>query len=731
MFNTAFILPSNARAILFVALFCWCSLLVHAQETEYHISKATDEIVLDGELNETSWQNAQRLDDFAQTYPTDTAAAQTRTEVMLTFDDQNLYIAAICHDELDGKYVVQSMKRDFSFPATDAFAVFINPSTDQTNGLSFSVNPYGAQREGIVSNGGSFGVTTAWDNKWFSHVKRSGDKWVAEMAIPFKTLRYDQSNTEWLINFARNDLKRNERSTWIRVPQGFNVANFTYTAPLVWDEPAPKTGANVVLIPYVIGGAGFDYSENPTDIENLANAGIDAKIGVTTSLNLDLTVNPDFSQVEVDQQIINLERFNAFFPERRTFFTENSDLFGNFGFSRIRPFFSRRIGISGGEQIPILGGARLSGNVDENWRIGIMSMQTEGVGGENPVKSQNYSVAAVQRKVFSRSNIAAIVVNRQAFDKFSPVAKDYNTIVGADFNLASKNNYWRGKLFYHQSFKGGYEPDAYANASWLRYETSTVELEWNHEYVGEEYNADVGFLPRKGYFRLEPIAGYRIYTTDNKVVNNIKFRGYSSLYWNKDWEITDRVVKPNIALSFENSAWLEFFYRDVQTRLSEPFDPTRKWVTPLPADNYKYRSGGINFESNFRKNFYYTFGLEAGTFYNGNLLVLRGSVNYRFSPWGTFSVDVQRNEIRLPQPYQDGFPTLVGSKLDLSFTNNIFFTTFVQYNTQADNININSRLQWRFLPMSDLFIVYTDNYDQDFGRKNRAFVIKMNYWFGV
>ena len=221
---------------------------------------------------------------------------------------------------------------------------------------------------------------------------------------------------------------------------------------------------------------------------------------MTSSLNLDLTVNPDFSQVDVDRQVTNLSRFSLFFPERRQFFIENADLFSRFGFRQIRPFFSRRIGLSSGQQIPIVAGARLSGMLDENWRVGLLNMQTEGRA-ELDLEAQNYTVGVFQRKVGVRSNIAGIVVNRQGFNKNKMDFGDYNRVAGLEFNLASKDGMYMGKAFYHRSFEPNSSDEAHA--SWFMVKTQNFNAHWNHEYVGKDYRADVGFVPRISQYNQE------------------------------------------------------------------------------------------------------------------------------------------------------------------------------------------------------------------------------------
>ncbi|MGB1248161.1 MAG: DUF5916 domain-containing protein [Chitinophagales bacterium] len=703
-----------------------------AQDKNYNISKSDDIITVDGNLNEFVWQNVPMVDDFVQNFPADSIDATAKTEVYMTYDDKMIYIAARCYNEASDEYVVNSLVRDYSFPKTDAFAVFLSPNQDKTNGVSFSVNPYGVQREGIVANAGNYGVTTAWDNKWFSACNRdNSDFWTLEMAIPFKTLRYDAKSTTWDINFARNDLQLNEQSVWSPVPLGYNVARLDNCGTLTFDNQLTKAGANIAIIPYMKIGAEYQYEDGEiVERNNLSDAGLDAKIGITSTLNLDLTINPDFSNVQVDEQVINLDRFDISLPERRTFFTENSDLFANFGFSKIRPFFSRRIGLSQGQNVPILGGLRLSGNVTENTRVGLMSIQTEGVGGDAQLESQNYTVAAFQQQVFETSNIGAILVNRQAFNKFKTI-DDNNLLVGLDYNLYSKNGKWRGKAFYHQTFEDSLEIDGGAQAVWLNYRDTDWDFHYNHEYVGANYNADVGFVPRTGYFRFEHIASRFFYPDRREKINRLEVGAYYSQYWVKDKISTDRDVTMFGHLTFSNTSKISVEQENIQTRLQSEFDLIDKG-TPFEIGNYKTSSIFLSYESDFRKAFAYYASAKYGGFYNGNKLTYRAGADYRVRPWASIGLDFQRNEIRFSDDnFENGYLTLIGGNIQISFSNKVLWNTFLQYNTQANNFNINSRLQWRFAPQSDIFVVYTDNYTDDFKPKNKAFVLRINYWFGL
>jgi hypothetical protein len=704
-------------------------------------TKITEAVVINGKLDENFWQQESPAADFVQNYPTDTAFAETKTAVMLAYDDDFLYISATCYDDLEGDYIVQSLKRDFNININDAFSVFIDPFNDKVNGFYFAVSPLGVQSEGLLE-GGPRDVSLVWDNKWFSAVETGPNYWTVEIAIPFKTLRYKEGVDNWGINFSRHDLKRPEVSSWAPVPRNFTPAALQFAGDLNFSQAPKKAGASVALIPYAITNAAQNYEEG-ADAEFGANFGGDAKVAVSSSLNLDLTVNPDFSQVEVDQQQVNLTRFSLFFPERRQFFVENSDLFGQFGFSKIRPFFSRNIGLDAGQIIPILGGARLSGKLNPKLRIGLMNIQTAqdtSLG----VEAQNYTVAAFQQKVFGESFIGGILVNRQGFDDESIDENDYNRIVGGDFNLVTKSNKLRGKVFYHHALTPEKQNDNFAHASWLMLSTRHVFAMWNHEYVGENYDAEVGFVPRnkqynpitdsvetRAYWRIEPLFFYNFTPASGPVV--IHGPGINADFFaNKDYDLTDIELRPAYKVGFRNTTEIEVGYSYTFTRLFFDTDVTFSGLDLIPAGDYEYTSFSFSYSSDVRKKLNGSASFQHGSYYNGTRSTVRGNLSFRKQPWGIFGMAFSQNIIELPEPFEAATITLVGPKIELSFTKTLFWTTFLQYNTQADNFNINTRFQWRFRPMSDLYFVYTDNYDPlNIAIKNRAVVLKLIYWLNL
>jgi len=716
-----------------------------AQQTDgLHIVRTDQPVRIDGQLDEAAWQAAEKATDFTQYFPFDTSLAESQTEVMLAYDGQFLYLGAKMYnkDPERSVYVTPSLRRDYRGEANDGITLILDPFQDNTNAFQFGVNPFGVQREGLIANGGSSGgdLSLSWDNKWYAEAKQYGDYWIAEMAIPFKTIRFKEGSDRWNINFYRIDSDEGERSTWTPIPRNYRIISLAYTRELIWDRPLEKPGANVALIPYVLGRTSNDLIDGGSD--SGFDVGGDAKIAVGPALNLDLTFNPDFSQVEVDQQVTNLDRFEIFFPERRQFFLENADLFADFGVDRMRPFFSRRIGVARDEetgqnvQNPIYGGARLSGKLNDDWRVGLLNMQSArdlDIG----TPSVNYTVAAVQRKVFSRSNVGMIFVNKQPFedDQISDTTGtlyDYNRVIGLDYNLASNDDTWTGKVFYHQSLEQDNPEKSYATSARINYNTLRWQGRFFAQSIGENYNPETGFARRIGYNRIASTIQHRWYPKSG-IINSHGPGVDFDVLGNQRFGVTDYDINLLYQINFRNTSRFSMRLRREYVYLFSAFDPTRTGGEQLPIDSdYAYNLVIASYSSDRRKRLSVNFSTRSGGYFNGSRLNLQGSLNYRLQPYGSISLDFSFNRLRLPDPYNDADLVLVGPRFDFTFTRSLFWTTFIQYNNQIENININSRLQWRFRPVSDLFVVYTDNYFPDtFNSKGRALVVKCTYWLNL
>lgn len=729
-----------------------------------HIRKAAGKITLDGVLDEPAWQNADVADNWYLNYPVDTLRAPFQTEARLTFDEEFLYVSFVCYDD-ERPNIVNSLRRDFNYDLNDNVGFTLGTYNDRLNGFFFVITPQGVQMEGTVTGGGSGdgSFNVFWDNKWYSEVVRYPDKWIAELAIPFKSIRYKSDVKEWNIAFDRWDLKRNHKSSWIRTPIQYVSASFAYGGQLVWEDPIPPAQTNISIIPYLAGNVAQDNQLEPRASTSDLQAGFDAKIGITPSMNLDLTVNPDFSQVEVDQQVINLTRFEFRFPERRQFFLENSDLFDLAGFPNARPFFSRRIGLAPDstglfQRVPIAFGARLSGSLNEDWRLGVMNMHTRE---QLPLglPAQNYTVAALQRNFWVQSSFALSFVNKQSLDvELADTSKyfsrsifqeiqtggttilrpnRYNRVVSADLELLSKDNKWYHSSFIARSFDDFDRGEDLAGALFFRYAERNVSVFLGYTFVNQFFNSEAGFVPSArvypGQYRYFTNGSYTFYPDSKSIVSMGPSANVEHTYI-PGGTLTDKDYGLGYSFRFLNTSSLRLSYSYVYQRLTNDFnfiDPDR-YTSFKKGEEYDWHAVSASYQSNTRQLFNFNLSATYGGFYNGRNFNLNGELTYRYQPFGNISLRIDFNDLNLAPGYGQEQLFLIGPRVDLTFTDNLFLTTYYQYNNLLDNMNLNARFQWRFQPASDLFIVYTENYlPEDFSSKNRALVFKMTYWLNL
>lgn len=735
----------------------------NAENYQIRVKKSTEAIKLDGVLNEPAWQTgSEKADHFILNFPNDTAFSPWTTEARLTFDDKNLYIGIVCR-ERRADYTVQSLRRDFGGGTTDVINVIFDPSKDGLNGFIFSVSPLNVQREALISSGEN--MAFEWDNKWYSAVQNFDDHWTVEMSIPFKTLRYNVSEGEnsWGLQFLRAKIKDFEASVWAPVPFQYSNLNLSFLGRLIWDTPPPKSGASVSLIPYMIGSTAVNYQRDPNSLEITdkhrdwaGNFGGDAKIGLTPGLNLDLTINPDFSQVEVDRQVPNLSRFELFFPETRQFFLENRDLFAMYGFPSTRPFFSRRIGLARNpvtglnEKVPILAGARLSGKLTDDLRVGLLNMQTQRRDWDTSavLPAANFSVVTLQQKVFSRSIMSGFIVNKNNFtDNLSETQKKdwqpWNRVAGLEYNLYSKDNRWEGEAYYHRSFSPDAKQRGATAATFLGYRDRVFNVNLGYFRVDSNYTAEAGFVPRKGVQGMYPGFGFRLYpkygwAADH--ITNFSFGTSGSLTFGLNGISTDRDVSLYTKVDFVDLSQINVSVFNTFVYLFEPFDPSNTDKPKLPAGAYNNYGALAEYTTGTSNDFQGSVSLNYAGFYTGTIFSSEGQLAYRWQPIGRFSLQYSYNQIRLPEPYASANFLILGPRVEFSFRRDLFLSAFFQYNTQFNNFNLNARIQWRFAPVSDVFLVYTDNsYAEQipntpvraFSPKNKAVVLKVVYWLNL
>ena len=707
-----------------------------------HVKYINEPITIDARLGEDAWSKAQPATNFWQIFPTDSLQAKQQAEIKMLFDDDNLYVGMKVNSS-GNDYIIPSFRRDFRAGGSDNITLMFDTFNDGTNAFLFGSNAYGVKREMLLSGGGTDirGFNMAWDTKWLCEAKIHEDYYILEWSIPLSAFKYSEGETKWRFNSYHFDTKDNENNTWINIPQNQFIFSLAYMGDMIFEKPLGKSKSPISIIPFINTLVSKDFENNES--LNDFKIGGDAKFTIGNSMNLDLTFNPDFSQVEVDQQVTNLTRFEVSLPERRQFFIENSDLFSDFGNNRdSNPFFSRRIGIAenlDGDNIEneIIAGARLSGKVNNNFRLGVLSMQTaEDISNEIP--TTNNSVLTIQQKLFNRSNLSVMFINKQTTKDYDFLADEdrYNRILGIDYRLASADNTWVGKYFFHKSFSPNInDKDISAGAS-TYYFSKNWNVRLSGVFVGENFRSDLGFIRRTDVFKISPQIQRTFWPKKGKIQkHSLTFTPF--ILWKPElnFENSDYTLVSRWQANFDSSAQFEALLYNRFTHLYEEFDPTNTdGAIPLPADkNYHYTSFDLRFRSDRRKKFSYNLRPSIGEFYNGEKYSIRAQLNLRLQPYFTTSIEVNYDKINLPNPYPDAKIWLIGPRVDITFNKKLFWSSFIQYSSQNDNFGINTRLQWRFAPLSDLFVVYNDNYFTDtvFAPKTRSFNVKLTYWLNI
>ncbi|HEY5826110.1 MAG TPA: DUF5916 domain-containing protein [Cyclobacteriaceae bacterium] len=705
------------------------------------IHQLTESIVIDGELNDRGWQIPASANSFNRNFPDDNSKANHETEVKITFDTENLYVAARMQRNADKKYSVSSLKKDFVFYDNDAFGIIIDPFNDLTNGYGFYVNAYGARRDEQISSGTV--VDATMDIKWNAEVKRTPEYYAVEMVIPLKYIRH-ADNTFWNVNFVRNDMSANERSSWIRTPINFLLSNLAFVGKMYWNRNIPSKNKLYSFIPSI---ALKETKEAGSSFEARLKPSLDSKIALSSSMNMDVTINPDFSQAEIDKVQVNTTRFELAFPENRLFFIENSDLFSGFGDASggnpaNRPLYSRKIGlrydstVSGYIPTPIIGGSRISGKINNNLRFGGMTLfsKSEKVGEEKYIPAQNYSVLALQQKIFARSSIAAMFVNRQAFgtDSLSHFAlsnSDYNRTLALEYNFASRNDKYSGKVYHHFLSDATIGNSEYAQGFLFRHNTRQWRNWFQVTQITPHFRPDAGFVPRTDLLAVNLQGAYSWFPKKGKV-NQFELTANPQFHLTSKAQYSDHKLFLGLHVITKKTEELWFVNIQERINLKAPFDPTFSEGIKLDSgDVHMYNYGVFAYTSDSRQSFYWQTVVDAGQYYNGTQLRAEGVFNYRLQPWGTIGLNYNIGRYKLPKPYSENLIFYVGPKAELTFTRNLFLTSMAQYNSLANNMNYYFRLQWRFMPLSDLFVIYSANRDTENHQfRNQNIVLKAALW---
>jgi hypothetical protein len=693
---------------------------------------------LDGDvLNDLVWTGARSTTGFWQIQPFEGQPATQRTEVFVGFTETALYIGAVLYDDDPDGIIVSDSRRDADLDETDAFQVIMDTYLDRQNGFVFGTNPAGIEYDGQVTKeggGGAFGsggggFNRDWDTNWSVATQVGEFGWSVEMEIPFKSLRYKGRDAQiWGINFQRNIRRNNEVTFWSPLPRQYNLFRTSQAGTLEGVTlPAQR---NLKFTPYVLGKANQGTEVDGTDYDS--EIGGDLKWSITPSLTLDATVNTDFAQVEVDEVVVNLDRFNVFLPEKRPFFLENA---GQFAVGRPREvelFFSRRIGISDeGSQIPIDGGLRLSGKIGQQTNVGLLHMRSARVDDEAP--RNDFSVIRVNQELANRSSLGLIFVNRDGDGSLEGVdsSDDYNRTYGIDGRLGVGDDLMLSGYAaltdtpgldgkdHAFSVRGDYNSEKWSNGL-------------GYSEVGGDFNPEVGFVSRTDYrkadfrilrrYRPEDLWGLQ------ELRPHVAYRGY----WNFDGVYESGWWHVDNHWEFRSGHEVHTGVNFVHEEVLDPFEIIDgQEVQPGEYDNAEMQL--VMFSNRGAP---LSAGLEvrAGGYFSGDKLTLEPDISYRIGETFNATLSWNYNDIDLDQP--DGkFKINVGIlKLAYSFTPKISLEALIQYDDRSDSTAANFRFAWLQSANSGLYVVYNElNLDDQFGfrERHKEFIVKYSYIFDL
>ena len=681
-------------------------------------------IVVDARLDEPEWQLAEPLGEFVQQLPRTGYAAAFRTEVRVLYDSDYVYLSAVNYDPEPGRAVTAGIEHDFNSGNSDVFGVVFDTFLDRSNSFLFLVNPHGAVRDEQTFDN-SRTVVQAWEGIVDVRTAIRDSSWVVEMRIPLRTLRFDARKPiqSWGVNFIRRVQRTREHSYWAPLDRQHVLHRMSKAGTLTGFEGL-RQGRNLQLKPSVVGGTSSGAQVPSAALGAKYDAGLDLKYGVTPSVTLDLTYNTDFSQVEVDQEQVNLTRFSRFFPERREFFIENS---GSFTFGDVQErgyrmgaslsdftlFNSRQIGLArDGRPIPILGGGRLSGRVS-GFDVGLLNMQTErSLGGP----AENFTVARLRRRAFGNSDVGLLVSNRQTTDSSGAYRRSY----GVDANLRPFGNMVVNS---YVALSDASTPgsNGYAARTSVAYRGPFWDNSVMWKRVSDAFDPGIGFVRRHAMQQYYATTG--VHTRPNSSwIQEVNPFVDATYITDLSSRLDTRTLSAAVDLLFRPEGKLSLDFNDQFDRVNEPFV-----VFPgdtIPVGAYSYREASIQYQTGQVKPLSGNIGLSGGEFYTGRRRTYSGGLTWRARYDLSLEATLQRDDIVLPSG--SFLADMAGARVRYAWSTKLFGTAFVQYNTQSKSFVTNARVNLRWAPLSDVFLVFTERQNIDTRVRNeRSVVLKV------
>jgi hypothetical protein len=673
-------------------------------------TRTTQPITIDAQLDEPDWLRAEIMTDFVQQLPRTGHAAEFKTVVRVLYDADNLYVSCMCYDDEPGKAITTGLARDFDSGNSDVFGLTIDTFHDRRNSFLFLVNPKGAVRDEQTYND-SRTIVDAWEGIIDVRTAVVDSGWVVEMRIPTRTLRFDGRRPvqTWGFNVLRRVRRTNESSYWSPLDRQYRIHRMSKAGTLSGLEGLHQ-GRNLQLKPYVVGGNSRGAQVPASSEGGNADIGADLKYGVTPSMTMDLTINTDFSQVDVDQEQLNLTRFSLFFPERREFFIENS---GSFTFGDVQErnyrmgaslsdfslFNSRRIGLtSDGRPLPIAGGARISGR-GAGLEVGALAMRTrDGLG----VPGEDFAVARLRRNFFGSSDLGVVVLNRDASEPGRS-----NLSYGVDANLRLFGNRVMNS-YYAASRALGDSADGDAARLSVAYRSAFWNTSAMWKRVSEDFDPGLGFVRRKAMEQWFGTVGGHFRPRGGRLQEVVTYVDADYIA-DPASQLETRTLTAGTQVNFQPDGFLTIEANDTFDRLDAAFQ-----IFPgvnVPAGGYSFRDASVRYTSGQARKLFGNVSLASGEFYGGTRRTYGGGLTWRAKYFLSVEGSVQRNDVDLPGG--SFLADIASARVRYAWSTQLFGSAFVQYNTQSKSFVTNARVNFRYAPLSDVFIVYTERRNRE------------------
>ena len=698
------------------------------------VHQTSEEIKVDGILDEPVWQNVEPIRQLYQIQPDQGEPATEQSEVRIMYDGKKLYFGFIFYDSEMDKIVANDMRRDSSgLRSNDYGFLLLDTYNDRRNAVFFRFTPVGGMEDTAVSNSGG-SLNTSWDIVWECRCRINEDNWTVEIAIPFSQLRFEQNEVmNWGLNFGREIARKREIAAWNEAPKTYGglakyrTAYFGTLEGIAGIFPS----RHLELLPYVLPGASYESSTEET--EGVFDAGLDLKYGVTSNLTADLTFNTDFAQVEADQEQVNLTRFDLFFPEQRPFFLEGASIFDvgipRPSFRRPPPlllFYSRQIGLAEGRAIPILGGGKMTGKIGP-YGIGILNVSTNTFEEEEtsiPEEDMfsephtNYSVVRMNRDILAGSTVGGIFINKQDADA-------YNRTAGLDFSYRPTR-----EINIQGLWSRTFEADVSGNSNAFfiggDWRTNLFRLDTSYTDIGEDFNPEVGYIQRRDVRRFRGGGSYTPWP-DKFGIREIQIGPEIDLVLTQGNELETQEITFDTQFEFETGDDIGFEVKNTIENLDVGFNLQGE---EIPEGDYNFTSFQVSGRTSSSRMISGQLQVEFGEFYSGTR---RGFlIDATARPTAKLSIEpfIEFNRITLLGEEFDA--NAFGGRVSYSFSTILFTKLFTQWSTDRDVLSANFLVNYIYRPGSDFYLVFDQSYDtRDGGVKLLGWTVvgKMTYWW--